>query len=185
MLLSTLQDGSRRPWYRPWLFLVFLLAVTWGVPQLAQLCQQSAQQPDGPIAGAAALVTEDTTPGTIAAIGAAPRAVVFLYVTWSMDAEHGHRAFLEAAPLLPAERRLPEVVLFIVKEDAPVAQDWLTALKQEGQLKQLTVGYGHWVGAGSVLWLERGRVIAEAWFARQLGGPGIVERTRKLWPQRD
>jgi hypothetical protein len=58
-----------------------------------------------------------------------------------------------------------------------VTQQWLHSLG----LKELPVGEGFGIGAGSLLWLEDGRVVLEEWSAKKLGAAGIVDRTRKLW----
>ncbi len=62
-------------------------------------------------------------------------------------------------------------------EDTEWCQVWLATLG----VPQL--GRGHSLGAGSMLWLEFGHVVAEEISGSQLKPEGIVARARSLWAE--
>jgi hypothetical protein len=133
-------------------------------------------------------IREGDPKGLIAEIRQAPRAIVFLDAKWSVDAALGRQTFKEAASRLTTSKPVT-LALFVVdewplendpSERREVVQQWLRSL----DLKELPVGGGYGIGAGSVLWLEKGRVVLEEWSAKNLGADGILSRTAKVWPAR-
>lgn len=168
-----------RRWYWPWLgFATALGFVALILTLLARNDDRKGLQP--------LTIREGDPKGVIADIRQAPRAVVFLDALWSVDAVLGRQAFKEAANRLTTSK-VAALALFVLDEwpleESPperreVQQQWLRSL----DLKELPVGGGFGVGAGSVLWLEKGRVVHEEWSAKTLGADGIVSRTGKVWP---
>ena len=123
------------------------------------------------------VVREGTDEALIAAINAAPRALVFLTVPWSCP-ERTARADFRKAVVRLAEIGLP-VEAFTVDEEAELAQRWLGALG-------LPEPYGRGVpiGWGSVLWLESGRVVGFVGHGIDERAVGIIGRSRELWGDR-
>jgi hypothetical protein len=167
-----------RNWYRPWLALLALLAVATGLWLLFHRATEHRNVPP--------VIVENGDPDkAIAAIRRAPRAIVFLDARWSVYAVQGRQYFKEAALRL-AESDLRSINFFILDEwpvedhrqrHKEITQQWLASL----ELKELPVGHGFGIGAGSLLWLEKGRVVLEGWSAMKLGEAGITKRTRDLW----
>jgi hypothetical protein len=105
----------------------------------------------------------------------APHALVLLSVPWSGPERMARCAFRSAGERLAAEEPVLAVDCFAVDEEAQWCQAWLVGLS----LPQLSAGSP--LGAGSILWLESGRVVAFEVAGRQLRAYEIVARTRRLW----
>jgi hypothetical protein len=113
---------------------------------------------------------QDTDPADELALALSlPRAVVLLTVPWSVPERVGQRAFREAAC------KVVGVTFCILDEEAPAVQAWLSSLGLA------PIGGGHAKGAGSILWLERGRVVAFEMCAASMGVAGIIAGTKKIW----
>ena len=165
-------------WYRCWLGLALALSFVMSLIYLLQT--HDHRQHKQPM-----IIFEGDTIARIKTIQKSSRAIVFLDAKWSRYAVSGRKNFKEAASLL-ADSLLSEIELFILDEwpldetlqhEQEVTQKWLHSLN----LKVLSVGNGYGIGAGSVIWLEAGRVVHEEWSATTLGPEGIVNRTQTLW----
>jgi hypothetical protein len=135
-------------------------------------------------------IIEDSPDELIAKIRQAPRAVVFLDVQWSVVAVQGRQCFKEAVKSASTSE-FPLISFFVLDEwntdedrqaENKTVQQWLGWLGSLGLKELTTVGLGHGIGAGSLIWLEHGKVIHEEWSAAELEAAGILERTRQLWP---
>jgi hypothetical protein len=175
-------------WQTPWLF--------FGVFLLVAMCLFFLPGPPGhrhshgPVKIAegdsfTVKIAEGDSFTVIAAIGRAPRAIVFLDANWSVYTEEGRSYFKEAAAQL-ARSDFPSIEFFILDEwplekdkqdQGQHTQAWLASLN----LKELSVGRGFGIGSGSILWLEANKVVAEEWSARSATTSGIVKRTQALW----
>jgi hypothetical protein len=104
-------------------------------------------------------------------INAAPRALVFLSVPWSVPERTARHAFQKAidqiAPL--------NVKCFVLDEDADWCPSWLIALQIHG------LEHGWPQGAGSMIWMELGKVISSELGGCQLSTKDIVARTEQIW----
>jgi hypothetical protein len=102
----------------------------------------------------------------------APRAVVFLTVPWSSPEREARHVFQEAVRSISDEYRHLRVQFFTVDEDA--AQPWLATLGVP------QIGGGYSLGVGSILWLEKGKVVSFL-----VGGchleDEIVNRSLSFW----
>jgi len=109
----------------------------------------------------------------VGAIREAPRAVVFISVPWSVAERHGRQAFRGAVALL--EEKHPDLGISFFRLE--VDED------EVSQQRLSSVGYLQFagMGAGSLLWLQAGRVLATEINANSLGAPGIVARSTSLW----
>jgi hypothetical protein len=104
---------------------------------------------------------------------AAERAMVFISVTWSAPERNARREFEEAAGRWKVEFPDHAIEFFRLNIDEELfAQDWLIGL-----------GFGVFIpmGAGSLLWLEKGKVVDNAPVVNVLGKSGIIERTNQRW----
>ncbi|MCE9551885.1 MAG: hypothetical protein K8T91_00700 [Planctomycetes bacterium] len=103
----------------------------------------------------------------------AKRALVFISVPWSSPERNGRKVFGAAVDRLELVFRDGDASFFRleVDEDA-VSQQWLSWI---GYLQLAGMG------AGSLLWLDAGKVMSTEINANQLGVNGIVERTLMLW----
>ena len=109
----------------------------------------------------------------VGAIRDAPRALVFISVPWSGPERQGRQVFRAAADIL-GEKHVDLGIAFFrleVDEDE-TSQQWL-----------MSVGYPQFaaMGAGSLLWLQSGQVLATEIHALSLGASGIVDRSTSLW----
>ena len=109
----------------------------------------------------------------VADICKASRAIVFVSVPWSGPERSARRLFDEAALTLEQTHPQCHIQFFRleVDEDA-VSQEWLSSL-----------GFSDFatMGAGSILWLEAGRVVSGVVTANSLGVAGIVQRSTSHW----
>jgi hypothetical protein len=112
------------------------------------------------------------------AISKAPRSLVFLSVPWSGPERLAREAFQIAAIRLSDEYIDLRVNLFLLDEEDEVVQTWLSSLGVP------YLGSGYAQGAGSLLWMERGRVVMSEITASFLGASGIVEKSLSLWESR-
>jgi hypothetical protein len=101
--------------------------------------------------------------------------MVFLTVPWSIPERHARVAFRTAAEQLAGERPDLGIEFFSLNEDSEWCQAWLATLG----VSQLGGGYP--LGAGSILWLEGGRVVLSEVGGAGLAPGGIVARTLWLW----
>jgi len=120
-------------------------------------------------------VHQDIDGSLLPRVNAAPRALVFLTVPWSGPERAARSAFLVAAKALAAEHEGLGVECYSMDEEADWCQKWLATLG----VPQIGGGIPH--GAGSMLWLELGRVVAHAIDGSQLNPSIILSRTRALW----
>lgn len=119
------------------------------------------------------LLREGSGAKLVGAIREVPRALVFISVPWSVPEPHGRQAFRAAVATL--EEKHPDLGIEFfrleVDEDEP-SQQWLSS-----------VGYPQFagMGAGSLLWLQSGQVLATEINANSLGAAVIVARSTSLW----
>ncbi|MBN9523823.1 hypothetical protein J0H58_35820 [bacterium] len=117
---------------------------------------------------------EGTDDALLAAIAAAPRALVFLTVPWSCPERTARADFRKAVARL-AEFGLV-VEAFAVDEEAELAQRWLG-----GRGVPEPYGRGVPIGWGSVLWLEAGRLVGFVCRGIDERAIGLIGRSRALW----
>lgn len=109
----------------------------------------------------------------VAAIREAPRAVVFISVPWSGPERNAREVFRTAASRLEVELPELDIRCFRLDVDDDVAsQKWLASIG----LPEFASA-----GAGSLVWLEGGRVVASEITANSLGTTGVVARSKLLW----
>jgi hypothetical protein len=120
-------------------------------------------------------VREDTDGSLLPAVNAAPRALVFLTVLWSGPERVARAAFRAAAETLDSGSPELGIKCFSLDEESDWCQAWLAGLA----LTQL--GRGYPLGAGSMVWLESGRVVSHEIGGCSLKPDGIVARSRWLW----
>jgi hypothetical protein len=120
-------------------------------------------------------IRQDMDDLLLPAVNAARRALVFLTVPWSGPERSARMAFRAAAEQLATESPDLGVECFALDEEAEWCQAWLATLGVE------QLGGGYPLGAGSMLWLESGRVVSHEIGGCQLKPGGIVARTRWLW----
>jgi hypothetical protein len=125
-------------------------------------------------------IREGTDDSLLTAISAAPRALVFLTVPWSGYERDARRAFQSAAQKMALEHPDIGVELFALDEDAEICQAWLASL----QFPRIKSGYrhsGYPAGAGSIFWMEYGRVVSTVGSAAALEAGDITDRSLSLW----
>ena len=120
-------------------------------------------------------VREDTDGSLLPAVNAAPRAVVVVAVGWSTPSRLARVAFRAAADQLAAGHPALGVEWFALDEDTDCCQAWLGAVGFPG------LGDGVPRGAGSMAWLERGRLVSSELGGCSLQVADIVARSRSLW----
>jgi hypothetical protein len=120
------------------------------------------------------VVRKGNDPAAIPGLMQAPRALVFI----DAPAVRARHTFLRAVARKPRVFARRGVELFLVEdEDDDAAQAWLAAFPT-----QVVGSLGHGAsGVGSLLWLERGRVVQCLFRGDEGAERGIVERTRNLW----
>jgi hypothetical protein len=109
----------------------------------------------------------------IQAIQNAIRAIVFISVPWSSPERQGRVIFQKVVEILESEHLDIGVESYRLEVDEDeIAQQWLA-----------NVGYPDYaiLGAGSLLWLQTGRVIITERNCLQTGVSGIVTRSLSLW----
>lgn len=109
----------------------------------------------------------------VSAIREAPRALVFISVPWSGPERQGRQVFRAAIAMLEEKHADLGIAFFRLEVDEDeTSQQWLSS-----------VGYPEFAGfgAGSMLWLQLGRVLATEVSALSLGASGIVNRSTSLW----
>ena len=120
-------------------------------------------------------VKQDTDGSLLSSVNAARRAVVCLTVSWSSPERVARVAFRTAAEQLAAEHPALGVEWFSLDEDADWCQVWLAAVGFPG------LGDGVPRGAGSMAWLERGRLVSSELGGCDLRASAIVARSLLLW----
>ena len=118
-------------------------------------------------------IRQDMDGSLLPAVLAAPRALVFLTVPWSGPERSARVQFRMAAEQLTAEHPELGIEFFSQDEDADWCQTWVGAFGISG------LGGGVPRGAGSMLWLEGGRLVSSELGGAGLAASGIVART--LW----
>ena len=121
------------------------------------------------------VVHEGTDESMIAAIKAAPRAMVFLTVAWSGPERTARADFRKAVARL-AEIGL-SVEAFALDEDSEIGQRWLASLG----LMITFEGIGVPQGWGTVLWLEYGTVVWRVARGNDERVVGMIARSKALW----
>ena len=109
----------------------------------------------------------------VGSIREAPLALVFISVPWSTPERHGRQAFRDAVAILEEKHADLGIAFFRLEVDEDeTSKEWL-----------ISVGYPQFaaMGAGSLLWLQSGRVLSTEINANSLGARGIVDRTTSLW----
>src|SRR4051794_22158750 len=117
------------------------------------------------------IVRQDTDGSLLAAVSAAPRALVFLTVLWSGPERQTRLAFWAAAEQLSVEHTSLGIEFFSLDEEAEWCQRWLADM----HVPQL--GSGNALGAGSVLWLEHGRPVSFEVSGATLRSRDIIARS--------
>jgi hypothetical protein len=120
------------------------------------------------------LIRQGSDESLLVAVMAARRALVVLTVEWSGPERQARRAFRAAAEKIDAEYRDLGVEFFSIIEDEDSCQAWLASLA----VPQLGTGYP--CGAGSVLWLEQGKVVSSVVAGSTLDDD-ITKRSLSLW----
>src|SRR4051794_17251845 len=114
------------------------------------------------------MLWEGSGPDIIAAIREAPRALVFISVPWSVPERHARQVFLAATSRLKVALPEPGTCCFRLDVDEDEASlRWLASIG----LPQLASA-----GAGSLVWLEEGRVVSREITANTLGTAGVIAR---------
>jgi hypothetical protein len=119
------------------------------------------------------LIREGGGAELVSAIREALRAIVFIGVPWSGPERQGRQVFRAAVAKLGQEYPDHGILFFRLEVDEDkISHDWLTS-----------VGYPEFAvaGAGSLLWLELGKVLSTEINANSLGAQGIVDRSTSLW----
>jgi hypothetical protein len=113
-------------------------------------------------------------PEFIAAIQSAPLAIVVISVPWSGPEREARRIFEAASEQLAGRRSNLHIACFRLKVDEdPASHHWLASLG----VSEFAIA-----GAGSLLWLESGKVVSCDITANRLGVDGVVARSLSLWP---
>src|SRR5687767_13381052 len=99
-------------------------------------------------------IREDTDGSIVSAVNSAPRAIVYLTVPWSGFERSARVQFRAAADQLVAEYPGLGVEFFSLNEEADWCQAWVSTFGITG------LDGGAPRGAGSILWLESGRVVS-------------------------
>jgi hypothetical protein len=109
----------------------------------------------------------------IDSIREAARALVFISVPWSVTERNGRQAFRAAVTQLEEKHRDLGIAYFRLEVDEDeTSRQWLSSV---GCLQFAGMG------AGSLLWLQSGEVLATEINANALGASGIVARSTSLW----
>ena len=117
---------------------------------------------------------------SIRQIVTSPRAMVVLYVGWSIYAVRDRKLSKSVTEDL-ADAHIDFAVL---DEDLRSTLDWLNSLGVEGLRSPCPGGWG------TIIWLESGRVVDYQPYPSTMPNPGklcvkqLVERTRKRWTER-
>jgi hypothetical protein len=127
------------------------------------------------VEGFPVVVHEGTNESMIAAINAAPRAMVFLTVAWSGPEQTARADFCKAVARLAEIGLLVEA--FALDEDSEIGRRWLASL---GLLLTFE-GIGVPQGWGAVLWLEYGRVVWRVARGCDERAVGMIARSSALW----
>ena len=122
-------------------------------------------------------VRQDNDGSLIPAVNAAGRSLVFLTVPWSAPERTARAAFRTAAEQLATDSQGLDVECFALDEEADWCQAWLAAVGQPH------LGNGNPLGAGSMLWLELGRVVSHEIEGCSLKSGDIMARTHWLWSE--
>ncbi len=120
------------------------------------------------------IIHQTTDEPTLAALRAGPRVLVFLTVPWSCPERLGRKAFLEAAQQLSRDHADLAIQYYMLDEDDSLCRRWASSL-----------GIGHSqdfsLGAGSLIWLENGKVVGNTVSAGYERADGIIRTSLSLW----
>lgn len=119
------------------------------------------------------MLWEGSGPELVAAIREVPRALVFISVPWSGPERQGRQVFRSSAATLDEMHADLGIAVFRLEVDKDEAsRQWLVSM-----------GYPQFsvMGAGSLLWIQAGEVVATETNALSLGASGIVDRSTSLW----
>ncbi len=103
----------------------------------------------------------------LARVARVPRAIVYLAVEWSARERLARPIVAAAVRALSPD---PPFAFFTVEEDGPATAGWLR-----------TIGWEFARGAGSVLWLERGRIVASKMCGADREAADVGRTTGRLW----
>lgn len=119
------------------------------------------------------MIREGAGTELIAAIRHAARAIVFVSVPWSDEARDSRNIFVAASRLLQSTNPDLQIAFFQldVHQDE-IAQRWVT---EQGFPEFIEMG------AGNVLWMHSGHVVATESSVVALGVDGVVAQTLSLW----
>lgn len=109
----------------------------------------------------------------VSAIQETPRALVFVSVPWSAPERNARRVFTKAVEVLEQKHTALGIRYFRLEADEDdVSMNWLSS-----------IGFLHFavMGAGSLLWLENGRVIGDEVSVNLLNVLGVIAKTTLIW----
>lgn len=116
-------------------------------------------------------IDRPTEAAGLAAMDAAPRAMVLLTVEWSIFERASRASFVAAAVRLSRDHAGLGVRFFMLDEDAPACPDAIRRIADPR--------FG--AGAGTVVWVERGRRVAIEVNPGRAAGPRLAARALAMW----
>jgi hypothetical protein len=103
---------------------------------------------------------------------AAPRALLYFSVDWSVPERESRRVFLDVVSILQIEGLETGIGCFSVQEDTEIGHKLLSLLGRARDFDR---------GNGELYWLSSGQIVGECPFvARELPAT-FVSKTRELW----
>jgi hypothetical protein len=100
------------------------------------------------------------------------RAIVFIWVSWAIQAHRSRRTFAEFVQLIAQEHPALGVHFGVVTEYSEGLDRWWKALS----LPASAAG-----GFGPVVWLQQGHTVGLVPYAAEAGTAELVRRTLQLW----
>jgi hypothetical protein len=129
-----------------------------------------------PVAALPVTLTVGTDQAAVEAVQKAPRAVVLLTVKWSFYPYRVKQDFFPAVEYLRKHHQSADLQFFLLEEDAEPCKQWFENMNSPLVDAQLGV-----MGAGSLLWLENGKVVDFQLSGGELTSADMIARTLKLW----